>query len=228
MKRATSLRESAAHIRWRLLAVTVVLMLSAGVAYDIGSTPPMYSESVAVLLGTTNTLVRSDSYASFGRSLIATEMMLVQAMLSPPAESQVRAAEGTAQFEFVPFNLYNMQYPDYAEPAVTLTTKSPSAADVRRTFRVILRLFEQRLAAIQEDAGVSPRNRIQAYLVGDTGPVTRPGSRARVFAGLALLTVVAVFMVSAFLGRRQGWADRHRPGSPRQRAAARATAMSDL
>jgi len=188
----------------------------------------MCSESVAVLLSATNSLVRSDSYASFGRSLVATEMMLVQAMLSPPAQSQVRAAKGTAQFEFVPFNLYNMQYPDYLGPVVTLTTTSPSAVDVQRTSRVVLRLFEQRLAAIQEDAGVPPGDRIQAYLVADTGPVIQHGSRARVFAGLALLTVVAVFMVLAFLDRRQGRVGKHRRVGPRPLAVVRTTAMSDL
>jgi hypothetical protein len=78
---------------------------------------------------------------------------------------------------------------------------------------VVLRVLRQRLAAIQAQAGVRPPDRIRTYLAGDTGPIAKRGSAKRVFAGLALLTVVAVFIVATFLDRRRFGAADRRPAS---------------
>ena len=199
MGQGMTLREIAALMRRHLLAVAVVLMISAGVGYRIMNTAPMYSESATVVFMAKNSPVGSRSNASFITPLIATEVMTVQTLMSPPEESQVRAAGGTASFQVVPLNQYSQQYPDYEEPAATLTTTSRRPADVHRTFTAVLRLLGQRLAAMQ--TGVPSRSRIQASLIGDTGSVIQPDSSTRVFAGLVLLTVVAVFSTANFLDR---------------------------
>lgn len=201
MGQSMTLREIASLMRRHLLAVTVVLLIGVGIVYGIGRTPPIYSRSATVVFMANNSPAGSHSNSSFINPLVATEVMMTQILTNPLAQSQVRAAGGTASFEFVPFNLYSLQYPDYGEPVATLTTTSQRPADVQRTFTVVLRLLGQRLAAMQTQAGVPQRSRIQDYLTGDTGPVTQPGSAKRVFAGLALLIVVAVFMVAKYLDR---------------------------
>lgn len=212
MGQGMTFREIAALMRRHLLAVMVVLLIAAGVTYGIMRTPPMYSQSATVVFMAKNSPAGSHSSASFINPLVATEVMMTQILTTPLAQSQVRAAGGTASFEFVPFNLYSMQYPDYGEPIATLTATSQRAADVQRTFTVVVRLLGQRLAAVQEQAAVPQRSRIQGYLAGDTGPVAQPGSSKRVFAGLALLTVVAIFMVAKYLDRHRR---RSRPTPPR-------------
>jgi hypothetical protein len=193
---------TAALMRRHLLAVIVMLMLAAGVAYDIKSTPPTYSESASVAFTVTKFLAWPNVPATVRKPLIATEVMMTQALMTRPARQQVSAAGGTAQLQFSPFNTYNLQFPDYAEPIATVTATSPSRAEVQRTLRVAVRLLQGRLAALQAQAGVPASDRIRASLVADTGPLAQPGSPARVFAGLALLTVVALFMVTSFLDRR--------------------------
>lgn len=220
-------RELAGLMRRHLLAVTVVLITVGAAGYDIRSTPPMYSEGATVVFTVARSLARLDSSGQLATPLIATEVMMAQVLMSPVAQGQVRAAGGTAQFEFVPVNLYSMQYPDYAEPSATLTTTSQRPASVRRTFLVVLRVIGQRLKSIQAQAGVSSRHRIRTFLVGDTGPVSQPGSPARVLAGLALLAIVAVFMVVNFLDRRTGGTAMRRQAGLRRRPAVRMTATRD-
>ena len=213
-------------MRRHLLAVTVVLIIAVCAGYDIRSSPTMYSESATVEYAVARSLGKSDVKGQFAIPLIATEVMMSQALMSRPAQGQVRAAGGTAQFEFVPANLYSLQYPNYDEPAAALTTTSQRPAEVRRTFHVVLRLLGQRLAGLQAQAGVPARNRIRTFLSGDTGPVAQPGSSTRVSAGLALLTVVAVFMVANFLDRRQRGPGVIRPVLARRRLVGRARALS--
>ena len=129
-----TLREIAALMRRHLLAVTVVLLIAAGGGYYIGNTPPMYSESATVVFTAKNSPSGASSNASFIAPLIATEVMMAQTFLTPPAQSEVRAAGGTASFQFVPLNLYSEQYPNYDEPDATLTTTSQRPADAERTF----------------------------------------------------------------------------------------------
>jgi hypothetical protein len=220
MGRGMTFREIIALMRRHLLAMTVVLMIVTGVAYGILSTPPIYSESATVVFMARNSPLGSRSNPSFLNPLVTTEVMMVDTLASPLAQSQIREAGGTASVDFVPFNLYSLQYPDYAEPIATLTTVSQRPADVQRTFKAVLRILGQRLAAMQARAGVPAHSRIQAFPVADTGPTVQPGSSTRVSAGLALLAVVAVFMVASFLERRQNRPGVFRP-SGRRRLAAR-------
>jgi hypothetical protein len=83
-----------------------------------------------------------------------------------------------------------------------LAASSPSAADVHRTFVISARLLAHILAARQAEAGVAPRDRISAQIIGDSRPIVEAGSAKRACAGLALLAVVAVSLVWGFLDRR--------------------------
>jgi hypothetical protein len=196
-----AIREIAALMRRHLLAVLIVLIIAVGVVFDIKTTPTTYLETATVVFTAKNSLADPHSAGEFVVPLVATEVMTAENMMSAPEESQVRAAGGAASYDFVPLNLYSMQYPDYNEPAAILSATSQSPADVQRTFSVAVQVLERELAAIQ--ARVPQASRIHIYLVGDSGLAAQPGSSTRVLAGLALLTIVAVFSVVNFLDRRR-------------------------
>jgi hypothetical protein len=183
------------------LAMVIVLVMAACLAYLLKNTPTSYSDS--------STIVFSAAFAdvnpspALSQSLIASEAMMTETMTSPGMAEQVRAAGGTAPFSMIPFNVYNMQYPDYAEPTATLTATSVSEADAQRTFRIALRVLTQRMAAIQADASVPAENRIRVNTAGRTGTLVQPGSRARAFGGLVLLTLIAAISAANFLDRRR-------------------------
>lgn len=209
-------------MRRHLLAVTAVLIITAGAAYEIRSTPPLYSRSATVEFIVTGSPADANLKAPLVAPLIATEVMMAQIMTSPAAVGEVRAAGGNAEFGIEPENLYSLQYPDYSEPSAMLTVTSPDTAAVGRTFGVVLRLLGQRLASMQ--AGVPPRHRVQISLVSDTGALAQPGSRTRVLGGLALLALAALLMVPSFLDRHPGLTAALTPPGWRRRPAA---AMSD-
>jgi hypothetical protein len=196
-----TISQTAALMRRHLLAVLIVLIIAVGVVIDIKSTPTTYLESATVVFTAKNSLADPHSAGAFVVPLVATEVMTAENMMSAPEESQVRAAGGRASYQFAPLNLYSMQYPDYNEPAATLTTTSQSPADVQRTFSVVLQALGRQLATLQ--ARVPAASRVHVYLVGDSGLVPQPGSSARVYGGLALLTIVAVFSVVNFLDRHR-------------------------
>ncbi len=199
--------EIIALLHRHILAVAVVVLLASLAGYDILTTPPVYSESGSVIFTMTRHpagLTRSSNQSVLiGQSLIATEATMAEAVSSPPAAASLRAAGGTAQFTVTPFNAYDLEYPDYAEPSATLAASSPSPSATHRTFRLVLNLIAHRLAAWQARAGAAAGNRIRVYVAADTGLQRSSGSGVRVFGGMAALTTVAVFVVAGLLDRHR-------------------------
>jgi hypothetical protein len=187
--------------RLRLVAAVVVLVVGAGVGYDIKSTPPTYLESAAVIFNLPKSQTAPNKYLWFASSLIASGNALAKILVSPQTQGQIREAGGTADVSMALTNLYNEEYPDYGEPLATLTAASPSAADAHRTFMISARLLDRLLAVRQAQAGVPPRKRILAQIVADTGPIAQAGSPKRALAGLALLTLVAAAMAWSLIDR---------------------------
>lgn len=182
------------------LAMLIVLVMAAGLAYLLNTAPTSYSDSSTVVFSAT--FAQINPSPALAQSLIASETMMAETMTSPAMMAQVRASGGTAPFTMVPFNVYNMQYPDYAEPTATLTATSVSEADAQRTFRIVLQVLTKRMTSIQADAGVPAKNRIRVNTAGSTGTLVQPGSRARAFGGLLLLTLIAAISVANLLDRR--------------------------
>jgi hypothetical protein len=181
-----------ARKRIRLILVIATLLLAAGAAYDIEISQPRYLETATVELSLPKTQNAPNSYYMLAPSLIASGEVMVQILMSPPAQRQIGADARGSSVSLALVNLYNEDYPDYGVPLATLTAASPVAADAHRTFEVAARLFGHLLAARQKQMGVPPRERISAQILGDSGPVVQTGSHARVFGGLALLTAIAV------------------------------------
>jgi hypothetical protein len=190
-----------ARKRLRLTLVVATLLLAAGAGYDIEISSPMYMESATVELSLPRAQNAPNSYYMFAPSLIASGEVMVQILMSPSAQRQIGAAGRGARVSLALVNLYNEEYPNYGVPLATLTAASPVTADAHRAFVVATRVLGRVLAARQEQAGVPPRDRISAQILGDSGPVIQTGSRARVFGGLAVLTAIAVGLVWDGAGR---------------------------
>jgi hypothetical protein len=206
----------AALLRRHLAAVVAVLLLAEGALYQVRHTPPLYTAGATVVFGTADSLTSRRAGQQETLSLIATETMMARLMTSQPARAAVRARGGSGQYQVDPVNLSNMQYPDYADPMAALTAAAPGPAAAQRTFAAVYAVLASRLAALQAQANVPARQRIGVHLIGDSRPVAQPGSPARVFGGLLLLTIMAVFLVVNFLDRRS-W----RPAFPRPRPGSR-------
>jgi hypothetical protein len=218
-----TVRDIARLMRRHLLAVSIVLVIAAGVVLDIKTAPTTYAQTATVVFTARNSLADPRTDQQMVVPLIADAVMMSQIMLSPPEQSQVTAAGGTASFDFTPYNLYSVQYPDYSEPEATLTATGQSAAGAQSTFGAVMRVLGHQLSAMQAQARVPAASRVQAYLVGNSGPTPQSGSSARELGGLALLTMVVVFSVANFLDRRrparQRSDTRRSPGRRRRLAA---------
>jgi hypothetical protein len=193
----------------RLTAITVlaVLTVAAGAVYDVRTTPPPYADGATVIFSAASRLAQSVGVPNFDRSLIITEVLLAQTMTG-----HVRTPAGTTELQALPCNRSDLEYPDYAEQCATLTTTAPGPAAARQALSLAYRLLSARLVKLQAASGVVPRNRIRTYLVGISGPLPQQGSKARVLAGLALLTLIGGLTVSRFAARHGGgtWRFRRR------------------
>lgn len=197
----------AAALRFRkVMAVIGVLIISAGTAYEIKRAPELESDGATVIFFVAHQLARSQPQAdSINESLVATEVMLSETTME-----YVSTPAGKVQIVAFPCNRSNLQYPDYEEQCATLTATAANAPAVRRAFWEAYQVLRSRLLRLQISSAVPARNRIQIYLVGISGPVAQAGSRARVLAGLAVLTLIGMLTVSRFLTLRRTWVARRR------------------
>jgi hypothetical protein len=200
--------------RGKPIIVTGLLLIALCVAYDIKSSPPTYSDSATVVFSATGGLVSPSRHPAASSSLIVTEVMLTEGLLTQSGLARAHGGGAQGSISAVPCNQYSMQYPDYAEPCAALTATAPQAAVAQRTFWLAYRLLTTRLRELQMRSGVRPRSRIYTWLAGSTGPVPQRGSHARVYAGVALLALLSLLAVSGLFGGR---ASRFRRG--RRRAA---------
>jgi len=190
-----------ARERLRLALVVTALVLAAGAGYDIEISPPTYLESATVELYLPKAQSAPNAYYIYAPSLITSSEVTVQILMSPAAQRQISAAGRGASVSLALVNLYNEEYPDYGFPLATMTAASPVAANAHRAFVVAARMLGLVLAVRQEQAGVPPRDRISAHILGDSGPIIQTGSHARVFGGLAVLTAIAVGLAWNGAGR---------------------------
>ncbi len=191
-------------VRRHWLLVAAVMLVASCVGYNLKSNALRYSESGTVLFTVGSSVQNATTlHASYRNPIIATGIMVTEQMTSQLERSRIRAAGGTAQFEFTPFNLYDLQYPNYAQPIATLTATSPRWRQAVRTFDLAFRDLSELLATMQARADVSRPDRIRALITDEEGPVKQSGSRTRVLAGVALLAIVASLTIGNFIDRRR-------------------------
>jgi hypothetical protein len=174
-----------------LAATTLILIVAAGLGYDILRTAPAYAENATVLFALPTYETTANAYSWLAPALITTGDTIAQIVMNPQSADQIRAAGGAGQYDLELINSYNQDYPDFNFPDAAISASSPDAAETRWTFEVTARLMRQILAQRQELAGVPAGDRITARIIADSGVVAQSGARKRALAGLALLTLIA-------------------------------------
>jgi hypothetical protein len=202
MRFALYLRRKLAY----LAAVAVVIVAVAAVGYDIKSTPVTYIDSATVILSLPKSETSPIAYEAHIVPLITTSELITQVLMSPQDQRKIRAAGGTATVSLTLVNLYDEEYPNYGVPMATLTSTSTNAAAAQHTFAIAVRRIDDSLAAMQARAGVAQGHRISASLIAWSGPVAQPGSKKRVYGGLAILAMMAVSTSWGMINRRRGLA----------------------
>jgi hypothetical protein len=196
-----SLGEIVARLWRHAFAVLAILIVAMGLAYSFKHTPPTYDESATLVFLPPASGAHPNPLSAVGGALTeAAGVVAIQAM-SAQGQAAVRQAGGTAQIDVELLNSYNLEYPNYSNPYLSVSTTSQDFPAVHRTFTVLTRLLTNQFIAQQVRDNVSPVNRIAVMEVGDTGPLLSQGSSKRALGALVILTIVAVFAVTSFLDR---------------------------
>jgi hypothetical protein len=182
-----------------IAAILVVLAIAASVAYALRRAPIQYQDSATMVFVAPASTMFPNPLTSLSISLIDTAGTIAVSVMSPQGQQDVERAGGTISYDVELVNSYNIEYPDYSDPDVTITAEAASPAQAQHTFNLVTQTLRREL--LFDQAGVLPINRISAVVIGVTGPVSQRGSAKRVFAGLLALTMVAIFSVAGFLDR---------------------------
>jgi hypothetical protein len=133
--------------------------------------------------------------------MVNTAEIAVNWLMGAQGQREARQAGVTNSFDVTLVNFSNQEYPYYAVPYITVSASAQDPATAHQQFTKVTRILNNYLAVHQRQDGVSPYYWISASVNGDTGPLLQQGSRIRSFAGLLVLTIVAAYIVAAFLDR---------------------------
>jgi hypothetical protein len=183
-------------------AGAAMLVLVAGIGYALHSSRPAYTESAIVEFLAPPSLSTPREYELYAPSLIATGATITQLLQAPGSRRAIRAAGGTGTYQIGLINLYNQDYPDYANPIATLSASASDRAVARRTYQAAEGELLQLLTQTQQP--VRPDRRIIMVVTSDTGAVRQAGSAKRVYGGLLLLGLVMAGLARGFVLRRAG------------------------
>ena len=210
-------QELMALLRRHAVAVIAVFVLTLGLAYHIHRTKPLYMTTATVSFIAPTTIRNLFGY---GDSLLAMDEVMAYSMISPRTQELVRAAGGTASYNVALVNLNNETYPNYSDPYVTVTATSADPAASQDTFTIVMRMLQDSLATQQARQGAPPQTWIRAYPIAPpSGPVAQSGYPKRTMAAIAVLAIIAAFMVSAFFDRHPYRLRAPRGTTARRRAA---------
>jgi hypothetical protein len=193
--------EIVALMRRHMIVLMIIVVATAGLAFEIKHAPVTYEESATLAFTSRKTSAKPNPYAALNNALIDAAGILTTLAMSAQNQEQIKAAGGTALFNITLANGYNLQFPDFNEPYATLSATSTSVAAVDRTFTLVVQLLHGELKARQNQVKVPGADRIEIHVLAATGPVPQLGSFKRVLAGLFALMLVIIFSVATFLSR---------------------------
>jgi hypothetical protein len=196
-----SLSEIAGRLWRHKLAVLAVLVLAVGAAYSFKHAAPMYEETGTLVFVPPVSAVHPNPFEATGKADTVAAGAIAAEVMSPQGQQRVQRAGGTAQIDVGLVNTYDLEYPNFSQPSLTVTTTATDPASVQRTFTLVTNLLTREFTAHEVQANAAPKNRIQIVTAGDTGPLVQLGSSKRALGALAILTLVAVFAVASFLER---------------------------
>jgi hypothetical protein len=188
-----------AALLWRhVVAVAVIVVLTMGVAYHLERADPGYADTATIAF------TPPDAQGLFTHvgSLLVIDALTANTVMSTQGQQQVRDAGGTADYNVALVNLNDEDYPDYGEPYVTVTTTSANPGATSSTMSAVVTVLARDLQDLQARQGAQPGAWIGLRSIATaSGPVAQAGSRKRVLAGLAVLALIAAYMVARFLDR---------------------------
>jgi hypothetical protein len=196
-----SLPAIGALLRRHFIAVLAILIIAAGVDYSLKHAAPSFMETQTLVFVPPRSGAHPNPLSAIGGSLLQTAGVIAVQAMNHQEQQQVLRAGGTASYDVELINSYNLQYPNFSNAYLTVTTTATDPAAVHRTFVIINRLLTDQFTAQQVRDNVAPNNRITIIQTGDTGPLIEQGSPKRVLIGLIILTLVAIFGVAMFLER---------------------------
>jgi hypothetical protein len=198
--------ELVALARRHIAAVVVVSVVAVGVAYSFKHTPPTWEENATIVLAPPN-LVLAPPYANpyappFGSSLIITGEVMMKWMAGPQGQQMLSRAGIANSFSVSLINFSDLEYPLYSSPNLTISATGASPVAVHSALAAGTQIFEQGLTSREARANVPPDEQIAMHVIGDSGPGLALGSSKRTYAGLAVLTVIAMYMILNFIDCR--------------------------
>jgi hypothetical protein len=183
------------------MAVVLAALIMVTLSYQLVHEDPGYAES-----GTVAFTAPKSSVAMFQNTagLMAVEEAAAGYMAGPQAEQQVRAAGGTVPYNVSMLNSYNEEYPNYSLPYATILVTSPHPAAVEQTYDAVLNVFVGATEKVQQQAGASPSNEVKLTVITEpSGAIAEGGSNKRAYAGLGILSLIAIFLTAKLLDRRR-------------------------
>lgn len=197
-------------LRRHLTAVLVILLCAGMVGAYLKKSKEPYQDSGLVVFNAPPSSAFPNPYTSPSGTLIQVAGITAILLTSPQGNQQILAAGGIGQYSVVLTNSYNLEYPNFSSPTVTVTATAEDPAQASRTFAIVTDAIATDVVGMQARVGVPQTERITTAVIGATGPLSLHGSSKRVFAGLLFLVIVAIFTVAGFL-------DRHPVKFPRRR-----------
>ncbi|MGH3068580.1 MAG: hypothetical protein ACRDMI_08335 [Streptosporangiaceae bacterium] len=196
-----SLFGALALLRRHFVAVLVILVVAVGVEYTFKHSAPSYAETGTIAFIPPVSGAHPNAFAAVGGSLLESAGTLATQVMSPQEQQAVTSRGGTTPYDVELVNSYNLEYPNFSNADLVVTTTSPDPVAVHRTFTVVTQLLTNQYRTQQAEMGATPNNQIQIVMAGDTGPLIQQGSPKRAMIGLIILTMVAVFAAAAFLDK---------------------------
>lgn len=200
-----SLAQLAVLVRRHVLAVSLVLLVTAGIAMDF-HIQSIYKETAIVELEpesfvSAKPLGTDESFLQ-NSSLITTCELLVMHLSGSQGESQLHRAGVTDNFTVSLVNASNADSPIYAYPdlSVSLTGENPDRT--HRQSIEAMNVLSTDIANFQAGNQFSARDRIVPYTLSDSGPISQRGSTIRAYCALIFLSLVAIFWLCCWLDRR--------------------------
>jgi hypothetical protein len=192
--------------RRHIFSVGLILLITVGLAFGLKHMRPTYTETATVVVETagfkTVQPLSVDSDFLRNSSLINTCELLVMYLDGPQGEAQLRRAGVAKDFTVSIVNGYNADQPSYAFPDLLVSATGADLVATNQEFKRSVQVIDADLAKFQSGDQFPAEDRIQTYIVSDSGPLSQRGSSIRVYAGLAFLALVAIFMVSSLLDAR--------------------------
>jgi hypothetical protein len=196
-----SLFGAIALLRRHFVAVLVILAVAAGVGYSFKHSASAYAEVGTLVFVPPTSGANPNAFAAVGGSVLEAAGTLAVSAMNSQEQQQVLRAGGNATYDVELLNSYNLEYPNYSNAYLMISTASADPVAVHRTFALVTRMVSGQFRTQQAADGVAADNRIETVMVGDTGPLEQQGSSKRALIGLLILTVVAVFAAASFLDR---------------------------